>query len=109
MVEIKEVFEIRPKLTDVFPLGEFTPRTPAIADALQWGKELHAGQKRLSGEPYFETHCVWIANFIDHLIGIEPWVIAALLHDSVEDRQRQPGADQRPLSPENWVRKWPIL
>ena len=86
MVEIKEVHEIRPKLTEVYPLGEFVPRTPAIADALQWGKELHAGQKRLSGEPYFETHCVWIANFIDHLVGIEAWVIAALLHDAVEDR-----------------------
>ena len=50
------------------------------------GKELHAGQVRMSGEPYFETHCVWVATFIDHLVGNEAWTIAALLHDSVEDQ-----------------------
>jgi len=86
MVNIQTVNEIRPRFTAEFDLGPFQPRTEAIADALAWGSELHAGQKRLSGEPYFETHCVWIANFIDHLVHDEAWTIAALLHDSVEDR-----------------------
>ena len=62
------------------------PRTKAIEAAYFWGKELHSGQLRMSGEPYFETHCVWVANFIDKLVGNEAWTIAALLHDSVEDQ-----------------------
>src|SRR5690606_16459722 len=84
---------------DEFAPGEFIPRTPAIAEAYAWGQELHKGQYRLSGEPYFETHCVWVAGFLDKLIGREAWTIAALLHDAVEDqgetldaiRERFPG------------------
>ena len=86
MVKIQNVDNIRPQLTDEFQLGEFKPRTDAIARAYQIGAELHAGQKRLSGEPFFETHCVWIANFLEHLVENEAWTIAALLHDTVEDR-----------------------
>jgi GTP diphosphokinase / guanosine-3',5'-bis(diphosphate) 3'-diphosphatase len=86
MVIIQPIHEIRPRFSAEFGLSTFEPRTPAIADALHWGSELHAGQKRMSGEPYFETHCVWIANFIDRLVHNEAWTIAALLHDSVEDR-----------------------
>ncbi len=86
MVRIQKVKKIRPQLMDEIKLSEFRPRTEAIADAYQWGAELHAGQKRLSGEPFFETHCVWIANFLEHLVCQEAWTIAALLHDTVEDR-----------------------
>jgi (p)ppGpp synthase/HD superfamily hydrolase len=86
MVKITPVDMLRPRLTDEFKLGEFVPRTDAITEAYEWGKQLHTGHKRFSGEPYFETHCVWIANFLDNLIGNETWTIAALLHDSVEDR-----------------------
>lgn len=86
MVKITPVEIIRPRLTDEFKLEEFAPRTDAIAEAYEWGKQMHAGHKRFSGEPYFETHCVWIANFLDKLIENETWTIAALLHDSVEDR-----------------------
>ncbi len=86
MVRIQKVKKIRPQLIDEIKLGEFTPRTEAIADAYHWGAELHAGQQRLSGEPFFETHCVWIANFLEHLVCKEAWTIAALLHDTVEDR-----------------------
>lgn len=87
MVEVEFVREIRPKIADEFTLkGEFEPRTPAIAKAYELGIELHKGQRRLSGEPYFETHCVWIASFIDQLVQNEAWTIAALLHDVVEDQ-----------------------
>lgn len=86
MVNIKQVHEIRPRLDDEFNPGAFIPRTPAIAEAYRWGKELHAGQLRLSGEPYFETHCAWVAAFVDKLVANEAWTIAALLHDSVEDQ-----------------------
>ena len=54
--------------------------------AWEWGKKIHGGQLRLSGEPYFETHCGWVAAFVDKLVNIESWTIAALLHDAIEDR-----------------------
>ena len=86
MVQIEKVREIRPKMAGEFDPGRFVARTPAIAEAYRWGQELHAGQKRLSGEPYFETHCGWIAAFLDNLVGNEAWTIAGLLHDAVEDK-----------------------
>ncbi len=96
MVEVEFVREIRPQIVDDFNIkGEFQPRTPAIAKAYELGKKLHKGQLRLSGEPYFETHCVWIASFIDHLVHNEAWTIAALLHDVVEDQGETLEAIQR--------------
>jgi guanosine-3',5'-bis(diphosphate) 3'-pyrophosphohydrolase len=100
MVSIETIQEIRPRLTSEFGFIEFQPRTPAMLEAYQWGIELHTGQKRMSGEPYFETHCAWVASFLDRLVGNEAWTIAGLLHDSVEDkgislndiRARFPGA-----------------
>jgi (p)ppGpp synthase/HD superfamily hydrolase len=87
MVEVEFVHEIRPKIVDEFSImGDFKPRTPEIQRAYELGQELHRGQYRLSGEPYFETHCVWIADFIDRLVQNEAWTIAALLHDAVEDQ-----------------------
>ena len=87
MADVEFVRVVRPRIVDDFNIeGDFTPRTPAIAKAYELGKDLHKGQTRLSGEPYFETHCVWIASFIDRLVGNEAWTIAALLHDTVEDQ-----------------------
>ncbi len=67
-------------------MGPFVARTAAIAEAYRWGQEVHSGQTRMSGEPYFETHCGWVASFLDNLIGNEAWTIAGLLHDSIEDK-----------------------
>jgi guanosine-3',5'-bis(diphosphate) 3'-pyrophosphohydrolase len=85
MVHIESINEMRPRIAEEFDPGNFIPRTPAIAEAYRWGQQLHAGQKRLSGEPYFETHCGWVAAYLDKLVGNEAWTIAGLLHDSVED------------------------
>lgn len=85
MVTIERVHEIRPKMAMEFDLGPFIASSEAIAKAYQWGKELHAGQQRLSGEPYFETHCAWVGAFLHQLVGNEAWTIAGLLHDAVED------------------------
>mgnify|MGYP000456257293 CR=1 FL=1 len=85
MVVIQSIQEIRPLLANEFTPGEFIPRTPAIAEAYQFGKAIHQGQTRMSGEPYFETHCAWVAAFLDKLVGNEAWTIAGLLHDTVED------------------------
>lgn len=90
VVKFERVHEIRPRLAEEFEPGVFIPRTPAIAEAYRWGQQLHAGQKRLSGEPYFETHCGWVGAFLDHLVQNEAWTIAGLLHDSVEDIGESP-------------------
>ncbi len=86
MVEIERIDEIRPRITGEFQVGGFIPRTPAMQVAWDWGKKVHGGQLRLSGEPYFETHCGWVAGFVDSLVHNEAWTIAALLHDTVEDQ-----------------------
>jgi len=86
LVTIKKISEIRPRITTEFDPGVFHPRTDAIQRAYELGRELHHGQIRLSGEPYFETHCVWVAGFLDKLVQNEAWTIAGLLHDSVEDQ-----------------------
>lgn len=86
MVSVKKITETRPRISSEFDMGEFQPRTEAIAKAYRIGQEMHAGQQRMSGEPYFETHCVWVAGFLDSLVENEAWTIAALLHDAVEDR-----------------------
>ncbi|MBI4929084.1 MAG: bifunctional (p)ppGpp synthetase/guanosine-3',5'-bis(diphosphate) 3'-pyrophosphohydrolase [Anaerolineae bacterium] len=85
MVDILPVHSLRPSIADEFNPGEFIPRTESIAAAFAWGQKVHAGQKRISGEPYFETHCAWVAAFLDRLVGNEAWTIAGLLHDAVED------------------------
>lgn len=86
MVNIQKVINTRPDLAEEFHPGPFVARTENIARAYAWGQKVHAGQKRLSGEPYFETHCAWIAALIDKLTGNEAWIIAALLHDAIEDQ-----------------------
>ncbi len=86
MANVKQIREIRPSLDDEFNPGPFVARTAAIAEAYEWGKKLHAGQLRLSGEPYFETHCAWVGGFLDKLVKNEAWTIAGLLHDMVEDQ-----------------------
>lgn len=85
LVQVENISEIRPLIADEFHVGNFVPRTEAIQRAWDWGKEVHAGQPRLSGEPYFETHCGWVGAFVDKLVHKESWTIAALLHDTVED------------------------
>ena len=87
MVTIDWVKELRPKVAGEYDASQFVPRTENINNAYNWGKELHEGQKRLSGEPYFETHCVWVAGFLEKLVQNETYTIAALLHDSIEDRE----------------------
>ena len=72
-------------------LEEIVDKTPSfnkslIKKAYDFMAEAHKGQKRYSGEPYI-SHPTWIAKVIAQLnIGQEA-VVAALLHDCVEDTQ----------------------
>lgn len=55
-----------------------------IVEAALWAKELHKDQQRASGEPYF-IHPLQVAEFLVDLGLDEEAVIAALLHDVLED------------------------
>jgi len=64
--------------------------------AYAFAREKHAGQTRLSGEPYI-THPVAVARILAGLEMDVPTVAAGLLHDVVEDA---------PVSPEEMVERF---
>ena len=53
--------------------------------AYEFGLKRHEGQKRLSGEPYFETHCVEVAKILASWNMDITTIISGMLHDTVED------------------------
>jgi GTP pyrophosphokinase len=57
-----------------------------VALGYKLAKNSHEGQFRQSGEPYF-THCVEVFKILkdEWKITDENYLIAALLHDTVED------------------------
>ncbi|MCS6907132.1 MAG: HD domain-containing protein, partial [Anaerolineales bacterium] len=57
-----------------------------ILKAYQVAEEAHRGQKRASGEPYI-NHCVAVAGILAEMHVPPEVVIAALLHDTVEDTE----------------------
>lgn len=58
--------------------------SPLIEQALGLASDAHANQYRKSGEPYI-VHPILVASIVASLTGDESMVIAALLHDVVED------------------------
>ncbi len=64
-------------------------KTDRLRCAYKRGSELHKGQKRKTGEPYFETHCVGVYEIVrnEWKIRDESTLIASLLHDTVEDTE----------------------
>lgn len=60
------------------------PDTALIARAYTFSEQMHRGQKRLSGEPYF-VHPVEVASIIAHMKLDVPSIVTGLLHDTVED------------------------
>jgi (p)ppGpp synthase/HD superfamily hydrolase len=55
-----------------------------IRKAFELGATMHEGQKRRSGEPYF-THPIAVATILAGMAADGDTIIAALLHDTVED------------------------
>ena len=53
--------------------------------AYEFGLKRHEGQKRLSGEPYFESHCVEVAMILASWNMDITTIISGMLHDTVED------------------------
>ncbi|SLN29325.1 RelA/SpoT family protein [Pseudooctadecabacter jejudonensis] len=64
----------------------YNPKTNAdmIADAFVFGADMHDGQFRHSGEPYF-THPIAVAGILAEQQMDDATLITALLHDTIED------------------------
>ncbi|MEM9551175.1 MAG: bifunctional (p)ppGpp synthetase/guanosine-3',5'-bis(diphosphate) 3'-pyrophosphohydrolase [Pseudomonadota bacterium] len=64
----------------------YNPKTNAdrIAAAYDYGKAMHQGQTRQSGEPYF-SHPVAVAAILTEQRLDDATIITALLHDTIED------------------------
>lgn len=56
----------------------------AIKHAIAFSQQAHQNQFRKSGEPYI-VHPVLVASIVANIAGDEAMVIAALLHDVIED------------------------
>ena len=64
----------------------YNPRTNAdlIRQAYAYGRQMHEGQFRKSGEPYF-THPVAVAAILTEQRLDDATIVTALLHDTIED------------------------
>ena len=64
----------------------YNPKTNAdmIRGAYDYGRNMHDGQKRHSGEDYF-THPVAVAAILTEQRLDDASIITALLHDTIED------------------------
>ncbi|MEL7098096.1 MAG: bifunctional (p)ppGpp synthetase/guanosine-3',5'-bis(diphosphate) 3'-pyrophosphohydrolase [Pseudomonadota bacterium] len=64
----------------------YNPRTneALIRDAYAFGMQMHDGQMRQSGEPYF-THPVAVAAILTEQQLDDATIVTALLHDTIED------------------------
>ncbi len=67
-------------------LGKYLPdeQIKNVAKAYEYGAEMHEGQTRKTGEPYI-THPVAVAQELAHMHLDEEAIVAAILHDVVED------------------------
>jgi len=74
------------KLNKGESVGNIIFESDKLIQAYGLAYKSHEGQKRKSGEPYFD-HCVEVAKILHNEWGIkkENYLIAALLHDTVED------------------------
>ena len=66
----------------------YNPKTndTLIRAAYDYGQEMHEGQFRHSGEPYF-SHPVAVAAILTEQRLDDATIITALLHDTIEDTQ----------------------
>jgi len=65
-------------------LFSLTHDIPNIHEATEFATSWHEGQFRKSGQPYI-IHPILVASIVAHFGGDEEMIIAALLHDVVED------------------------
>lgn len=79
-------------LLDIIEKNEKNYDVEKIKSAYEYAKGLHAGQFRLSGEPYI-SHPVAVAAIVAELGLDTDSICAALLHDTVEDCSEKTSLD----------------
>jgi guanosine-3',5'-bis(diphosphate) 3'-pyrophosphohydrolase len=79
--EIKEIKDIDSAISKLYSV---IPKTNLLQEAVEFTISSHEGQTRKSGEPYV-VHPILVATIAAQISLDEEMVIAALLHDVVED------------------------
>ncbi|MFC5370062.1 RelA/SpoT family protein [Arcanobacterium bovis] len=81
----RESIVIPDALSDIFEaISDRSLNSERIIHAYEVAKHCHEGQKRKSGEPYI-THPIAVCEILAELGMDEDTLVAALLHDTVED------------------------
>ena len=75
-----QYFALEEKIHKAYP----NPDIYRIRDAYEYAAKAHAGQRRKDGSPYV-THCISAADICVDMGLDEDSIIAALLHDVIED------------------------
>ncbi len=83
-IDIDHVLKINDVESAVEYLYSLIPPSEAVQNALAFSQQAHHNQFRKSGEPYI-VHPVLVGAIVASITGDEAMVIAALLHDVVED------------------------
>ena len=83
-IKTSEPDEMFSQLLENIAAGSHPMDTERITAAYQLAKSAHDGQHRKDGSPYI-THCISAANICVEMGLDEDSVIAALLHDVIED------------------------
>ncbi|SFV56478.1 GTP pyrophosphokinase, (p)ppGpp synthetase II / Guanosine-3',5'-bis(diphosphate) 3'-pyrophosphohydrolase [hydrothermal vent metagenome] len=85
-IDIKKLQSIKDVESAETYLFKLISPTKKIKEALDFAKEAHKTQQRKSGEPYI-IHPILVAAIVASISSDEAMVIAALLHDVVEDTE----------------------
>lgn len=83
-IDIETIKKINDVESALVHLRASIPTVGAIERAYTFASNAHVGQSRKSGEPYI-VHPILVASLVAELTADEAMVIAALLHDVVED------------------------
>lgn len=65
-----------------------------VGEALAYGADLHSGQARKGKDEPYLSHILMVAALTAHYGGDEEQIIAAMLHDAVEDCGGPPVAEE---------------
>ncbi|HEX5623713.1 MAG TPA: RelA/SpoT family protein [Sulfuricurvum sp.] len=83
-IDIEKIKQINDVERAIAHLRSFMSDSSAVERAYAFAHHAHEGQFRKSGE-YYIVHPILVASLVAELTGDEAMVIAALLHDVVED------------------------
>ena len=68
-------------------LPTFVRQLPLAREALEWAAQLHAGQRREVDAAPFVLHPLEVASLLHNTGHAEHVIVAAILHDAVEDTE----------------------